>query len=184
MKISIIALICFLSFSCSNKYKEAKNTAEDYKVIPKPLKLGMKTGKFLVDENTKIVGNETLKNEGEFLAGMLSAATGKSISFTSEGSGNITLKLDDTIENEEGYVLNVEYNNIVISGKNTKGVFYGIQTLRQLMPATIETGNGNLTELTIPTVEITDNPRYKYRGMHLDVARHFFPKDFIKKLNK
>ena len=180
MKISIIALICLLSFSCSNKYKEAVNTAEDYNVIPKPLHLGIKTGKFLVDENTKIVGNESLKNEGDFLASMLSAATGKSIRFSSEGSGNITLKLDDTIENEEGYVLNVEFNNIIISGKNTKGVFYGIQTLRQLMPATIETGNGNLTELTIPAVEITDNPRYKYRGMHLDVARHFFPKDFIK----
>ncbi|MDU8886986.1 beta-N-acetylhexosaminidase [Yeosuana sp. MJ-SS3] len=176
MRISIITLICLISFSCTNKYKDITNTANDYQVIPKPLKLEMHPGKFLVDENTKIVGNEILKNEGEFLASILSAATGTTINFSSEGSGNITLKLDNTIENEEGYTLNVVFNNIEISGKTTKGVFYGIQTLRQLIPLNIESA-----ELTIPAVVIIDSPRFKYRGMHLDVARHFFPIDFVKK---
>ncbi|MCF7567873.1 beta-N-acetylhexosaminidase [Sabulilitoribacter arenilitoris] len=181
MRILMIAIICLLSFSCTNKYKNLANTAEDYQVIPKPQKLDMLTGKFLVDGNTKIVGSEVLKNEGEFLAGMLSAATGNSINFYSEGSGNITLKLDDAIKNEEGYSLNVTFDKIEISGKTTKGVFYGIQTLRQLMPASIESANGDIKELTIPAVSIADNPRFKYRGMHLDVARHFFPVDFVKK---
>jgi len=181
MRISIIALICLLSFSCTNKYKNLVNTEEDYQIIPKPLKLEALTGKFLVDGNTKIVGSEVLKNEGELLASMLSAATGTSIDFSSEGTGNISLKLDDTIENEEGYILNIKFDNIEISGKNTKGVFYGIQTLRQLMPASIETGDGSLKELVIPAATIKDSPRFKYRGMHLDVARHFFPKDFVKK---
>ena len=181
MRISIIALICLLSFSCTNKYKEVTNTIEDYQIIPKPSKLEMQTGKFLVDGNTKIVGSEALENEGELLASMLSNATGATINFSSEGSGNITLKLDDTIENEEGYALNVTFDNIQISGKNTKGVFYGIQTLRQLMPAAIETADGKVKELTIPAVTITDSPRFRYRGMHLDVGRHLFPVEFIKK---
>ena len=180
-RLSIIALISLLSFSCSNKYKEVVNTEQDYQIIPKPLKMELLTGKFLVDSNTKIVSSEVLKNEGEFLAGMLSAATGETVAFSSEGKGNIVLKLDDTIENEEGYALNVAFDKIEISGKNAKGVFYGIQTLRQLMPASMEAGDGTLKELTIPSVAIKDNPRYKYRGMHLDVARHFFPVDFIKK---
>ena len=181
MRISIIAFICLLSCSCTNKFKEAQNTDHDYQVIPKPVKIEKLTGKFLVNANTKIVGSEALKKEGELLAGMLSAATGESISFSSEESGNISLKLDDAIDSEEGYALNVAFDKIEISGKNTKGVFYGIQTLRQLMPARIETGDGSLKELAIPAVAITDNPRYKYRGMHLDVARHFFPVDYIKK---
>ena len=65
MRISIIAFICLLSFSCTNKYKGVANTETDYQVIPKPSKLDMLTGKFLVDGNTKIVGSEALKNEGD-----------------------------------------------------------------------------------------------------------------------
>ncbi|MCL6296134.1 beta-N-acetylhexosaminidase [Jejuia spongiicola] len=181
MRISIIAFVCLLTFSCNNKYKEVKNTPEDYQVIPKPSKMGMLTGKFLVNANTRVVGSEALKNEGELLANMLSSATAESISFSSEGKGNITLKLDDAIENEEGYKLNVAFDKIEISAKKAKGIFYGIQTLRQLMPASIEAKDGSLKELTIPAVKIEDNPRFKYRGMHLDVGRHLFPAEFIKK---
>lgn len=180
MRLSIIAFICLLCFSCANKYKDVKNnTDKDYQVIPKPAVLTPSTGKFLVDSKTAIVGSEALKAEGELLASMLSSASGEDIRFFSEGKGNITIKLDDAINNEEGYKLSVAYDNISISGKNAKGVFYGIQTLRQLLPATTE--SASVGELTIPAVSIEDSPRYKYRGMHLDVARHFFPKDFIKK---
>ncbi len=181
MRISIIAFVCLLTFSCNNKYKEIKNTAENYQVIPKPLNMEMLTGKFLVNTNTRIVGSEALNNEGELLASMLSSATGESISFSSEGTGNIALKLDDAIENEEGYEVNVAFDKIEISGKTAKGIFYGIQTLRQLMPASIEAKDGSLKELTIPAVVIKDDPRFKYRGMHLDVGRHLFPAEFIKK---
>ena len=70
---------------------------------------------------------------------------------------------------------------IVVAGKTAKGVFYGIQTLRQLMPASIKTTANQIEDLTIPAVIIKDNPRFVYRGMHLDVGRHLFPVDFIKK---
>jgi hexosaminidase len=67
-----------------------------------------------------------------------------------------------------------------VAGKTSTGVFYGIQTLRQLMPIAIESSE-NLAEITIPAVTIKDSPRFGYRGMHLDVARHFYPVDFVKK---
>ncbi|WP_245574776.1 beta-N-acetylhexosaminidase [Gaetbulibacter saemankumensis] len=158
---------------------ELKNSAIDYHIIPKPLKINIGTGKFLVDENTIIVASKRLKNEGELLASMLSSASGKTINYTSKGKGNIILELNNSINNDEGYKLQITYNNITITGKNAKGIFYGIQTLRQLLPARTE--SESINELTIPAVYIEDSPRFKYRGMHLDVARHFFPVDFIKK---
>ncbi|MBJ6366914.1 beta-N-acetylhexosaminidase [Snuella sedimenti] len=181
MRLLVVICVCFLSISCSNKYKEVANTDQDYPIIPKPLVMEMAKGRFLVDKNTKVSGDASLEKEGQFLADMLGAATGLDISFSEGSQGNIQLQLDSRIANEEGYQLEVAYNKITISGKNSKGVFYGIQTLRQLLPASIESANGSLKELTIPVVSIKDEPRYVYRGMHLDVARHFFPVDFIKK---
>lgn len=175
MRIAFLMIVTFLTISCSNKYKDTVNTAQEYPIIPKPLAMEISTGKFLVDAKTKISGEESLEKEGAFLAELLGAVSGETIQFSSEESnGDILLKLDETIENEEGYELLVTYNKIVISGKTPKGIFYGIQTLRQLI-------NSDLEDVTIPAVTIKDNPRFVYRGMHLDVARHFFPVEFIKK---
>lgn len=182
MRVSIVILSCLLSFSCSNKYRVAENSAQDYFIIPQPLSQEISTGKFLINAKTKVAGDISLEKEGQFLADILSAASGQSIPFSSEvNKGNIILKLNAAIENEEGYELDVKYNEIVISGKTSKGVFYGIQTLRQLIPITAKENGVTLKSLTIPAVTIKDNPRYQYRGMHLDVARHFFSVDFVKK---
>lgn len=182
MRLIILGIICLLSISCSNKYKDAINQETSYQIIPKPTSLEISTGKFLVEARTKIVGDASLKVEGDYLAEMLNLSTGGTVAFdSSTESGDIVLKIDESIAEEEGYELNITYKEIVISGKTSKGVFYGIQTLRQLMPASIETIGNSQTELTIPAVNIKDTPRYQYRGMHLDVARHFFPVDFIKK---
>ncbi|WP_242202158.1 beta-N-acetylhexosaminidase [Aestuariivivens insulae] len=178
MRLVVIVLISLLTVSC-NKYKDIANTEQDYQIIPKPTSLEISNGRFLVDSNTTISASEDLQNEASYLAEMLSHASGSTIN--TGDSGNIQLKLDDTIDNEEGYTLSITYNQIVISGKTAKGVFYGIQTLRQLMPASIESETNKIAELTIPAVTVKDSPRYQYRGMHLDVARHFFPVDFVKK---
>ena len=143
------------------------------------MSLEIADGKFLVDKNTKINGSKSLEAEGNYLADIFNLNSRLHVSFNSENNGNIILAIDNTIENEEGYALEVTYDKIVISGKTSKGVFYGIQTLRQLMPVSIESSNSKL--ITIPAVSIKDNPRYVYRGMHLDVGRHLFPVEFIKK---
>ncbi|WP_240915520.1 beta-N-acetylhexosaminidase [Polaribacter sp. 20A6] len=178
MKTTFLTLIIMMLFACNTPNKDHQNLATDYQIIPKPVSLELSNGLFLVDHKTKVVGDENLKNEGDYLADMLSHISGSNITFKATSTGNIELKIDEAIENNEGYTLSVTYNKITISGKTAKGVFYGIQTLKQLIPATKVSQE---TALTIPAVTIKDEPRFIYRGMHLDVARHFFSIDFIKK---
>ncbi len=83
---------------------------------------------------------------------------------------------------EEGYKLNVSKNSINISAYQIKGLFYGIQTLRQLFPAEFESKTGiTKSRMKIPCVEITDIPKFQWRGMLLDCGRHFMDKDFVKR---
>ncbi|GAA4280459.1 hypothetical protein GCM10022260_08800 [Gaetbulibacter aestuarii] len=127
-----------------------------------------------MDENTRIFGNSDLEFEGNFLAQLLRQQTGVSIPFDTQKNGNILLKLDSSIQNKEAYILSIQPEIIIISGKTSAGIFYGIQSLCQLI------SNQNET-ITIPATLIKDKPRFAYRGMHLDVARHFFPPEFIKR---
>jgi len=87
----------------------------------------------------------------------------------------IHLRINKMMQNDEEYQLMVGKKGILIEGMSAKGVFYGIQTLRKALPVKAEADN-----LSIPYVQIADCPRFAYRGMHLDVGRHFFDVDFIK----
>ena len=178
MKLHLLLLICMLSFSCTNPYKGHQNSVSDYSIIPKPASLEIAKGKFLITSKTKISATSDLENEGLYLSSILSAVAKMDVPFNIASNGNIELRIDDTIKDEEGYLLSVTNNKVLISGKTAKGVFYGIQSLRQLLPVSFESGT-NL--LTIPAVTIKDSPRFPYRGMHLDVSRHLFPVDFVKK---
>ncbi len=174
-----IILCCFLVLSCTNKYAEIVNAETDYQIIPKPAVLEQLNGRFPVNATTKIHVQNGLEQEADYLAKMLSIASGINVPVNT-AQGNIVLVLDTTIANDEEYKLDITYNTIKVSAKTAKGVFYAIQSLRQLLPASTETAAIE-GELTIPAVSITDSPRYVYRGMHLDVSRHFFPVDFVKK---
>lgn len=180
MKKSILMIGVVLAISCKGKYENFQNMASDYPIIPKPVVLTMKTGRFVLDESTTIAASEGLDGETSFLSEsikQLASIEPKIIMDTKKA--DIVLELNDGITQEEGYLLDVTPDQIAIFGKNAKGVFYGIQTLIQLMD-TIE--NGTVTkEATVPAVTINDFPRFAYRGMHLDVGRHFFDVDFIKK---
>lgn len=182
----IIALFFLFTTSCSNELKEYQNITSDYQIIPKPLKLETSQGRFEIKKNTRILGDTTLFNEMDYLSDMLHIASGYTIETSNDNkefltNNNITLTLDSSLSHKESYSLSVTYDKVVISGKSATGIFYGIQSLRQLMPYTIETNQENNIAITIPSVYIEDQPLYVYRGMHLDVGRHFFPVDFIKK---
>lgn len=181
MRILLVLFIAIIATSCTNPNKDIVNSEKDYQIIPKPVELKMMSGRFVVDSKTRITGDKSLENEGNFLAEMLNTVANSDVKYDANNNGNIVLQLDATIDNDEGYTLSVTYDKIIISGKTATGVFYGIQTLRQIMPSAIESGKDTVAEIAIPAVMITDSPRYIYRGMHLDVARHFFPVDFIKK---
>jgi hexosaminidase len=88
--------------------------------------------------------------------------------------------LDENLS-DEGYQLTVNKKNIIIRAKTGKGIFYGLQSLFQLLPPSIEAkSEGSSAVFSVPGIEITDQPRYPYRGMHLDVCRHIFPVETIK----
>lgn len=85
----------------------------------------------------------------------------------------------------ESYRFESNTNSIVISASHSRGIFYGVQTLRQLLPVALESNSYTMvpigTRWVVPSVSISDSPRFAYRGMHLDVGRHFMPVEFVKK---
>lgn len=163
-------------------------------VIPEPVEMEMKDGSFLLNRETAIHlqgGEESLISIAEQLKDALDSATGFDLeihSYESEDNDESTILLSlggDTTGNEEGYNLDVSSDRILIQSSTPAGVFYGMQTLLQLFPPEIYHTDYTLvpqnTRWEVSALEIKDYPRFAYRGMHLDVARHFFSVDFVKK---
>ncbi len=183
MKKCILAIaLAFALVSCAEKnpYAETQNVASDYKVVPLPMKMETQKGRFLLNDKTRIYADASLVKEAEFLKEYVQLQTGVAIS-VAEGktSSGIVLAIDPNIAEEEGYKIDGNTTMITITGKNPQGVFYGIQTLRQLITEVVAE-NGQ-KDYVIPSAKIEDAPRFAYRGMHLDVGRHMFPMEFIKK---
>ena len=171
-----LALACA---SCTAE-KEA-----NYQVIPLPQEVSLTQGNpFKLNENVLIAypeNNALLQRNAEFLSEYIQQATNyapktKAIAAGEQVKNAIVLGLDPSIANKEGYVLTTTPEGININGQTENGVFYGIQTLRKSIPAEAKEAT-----ILIPAGEIKDEPRFSYRGMHLDVGRHFFPKEFMKK---
>ena len=171
-----LALACA---SCTAE-KEA-----NYQVIPLPQEVSLtQENPFKLNENVLIAypeNNALLQRNAEFLSEYIQQATNyapktKAIAAGEQVKNAIVLGLDPGIANKEGYVLTTTPEGISINGQTENGVFYGIQTLRKSIPAEAKGAT-----VLIPAGEIKDEPRFSYRGMHLDVGRHFFPKEFMKK---
>ena len=142
-------------------------------IIPQPQSIQRSTGVFTLHKTLRIDSSEPLQEVAEFAKKSL-ATTGISISSKSTAPAVIFVH-DTTLVNEEGYRLQVSKNSIHISAKDAKGAFYGLQSLVQLLHTNIPKD-----PIHIPCMTIDDYPRFSYRGMHLDVGRHFFPVSFIK----
>lgn len=154
----------------------------DIELIPLPNKVEQGTGVFIL-KNKATIGyeNEALAPAAEYLAGMLSTATGYTFNIE-QGKGDITLTTQQTSP-AGGYVLSSTDGKVSIAGNGYNGVIAGIETLRQLFPAAIESKTKvSGTDWAIPAVNITDAPHYEWRGLMLDVSRHFYNKDEIKEL--
>lgn len=174
-KLSILILLA-LSVACSTQHA---NVA-DYNVIPLPQSVKEGKAAFSLREGVQVVyseGDESMKRNAAFLCEYVNDATGLSLSSSTDApaKGNISLVIDTTITNPEAYVLSVERGGVTITGSTAAGVFYGIQTLRKSLPTLTEGAVG------LPEVSITDEPRFAYRGMMLDVGRHFFSVDSVKR---
>ena len=153
-------------------------------IVPKPLHLEQTEEQFVLKSGMTIACEEGLKEQAEYLSQMLRQATGWEIKVRPDSrKGNIVLVLD-TVANKhsEGYSLSVDKKSIRISGADEAGVFYGLQTLLQLLPEEVYRNRlADQMKWTVPGVQIVDYPERPWRGMMLDVARYFYDKEFVKK---
>lgn len=183
MKKFLLNLCVFISFSCY---------AQESPIIPQPAELKMGQGNFLVNSKTVIVTKGSgLDKSAKFLQAYLKKMYGLvlTISTSANAKGNILISYAKTGTYNNiapatkpnsspipgAYTLKVSGNEVIIEGDNEAGAFYGVQSLIQLFPF------AKSNSLAIPQLWVKDQPRFAYRGMHLDVARHFFPVEFLKK---
>ena len=162
--------IVFL-FGCNNQIEKPVTP----NIIPVPTNQTISKGTFLLSKNTTLFVDNDFKNVENYFNAYLKSEFNLELS-TSKSDAKIQFIKNSNIKNDEGYQLNIEKNKISIEAKTQKGAFYAVQSLLQLLPLE---NNGN--EIAIQCLTIKDAPQFKYRGMHLDVGRHFFSVDFIKK---
>jgi len=164
-------------------------------ITPAPLKAEARSGVFTIGPSTRIVILESqveILPVASYLKGMLSPPTGYGFAteVSTELAGEIpgrtdaiVLRLEDLEGRlgQEGYLLEVGPARIMIRAGSLAGLFYGVQTLRQLLPEAIEkpSGEPGAFPWTVPCVSIEDRPRFSWRGAMLDCSRHFFPKEFV-----
>ncbi len=174
----MVLLAAFMSFAGAMAADD--NRVADYNVIPLPQEVTLtQKGAFVLTGTTPIVypeGDEQLKNDAQFLSDYIADVTALRLTTTSAKVKNaITLRLNKKVQSKEGYVITVDKKGVVIEGATAAGVFYGVQTLRKSIPV-----DKSLTEVTLPAVMLKDAPRFGYRGVMLDCARHYFPVKFVK----
>lgn len=176
-KFFTVAMLCAFSTSfCQQKPA----------LIPEPVEYKQKTGSYTLPKAISIAAanNAEVKNAANYLKEKLSTATGYTVSVAAKASGNISLSLNATADKtlgNEGYKLISSASGVTIKANKPAGLFYGVQTLLQLLPKEIESKTVvKNVKWTIPAAEITDYPRFGWRGLMLDVSRHFFTKDEVK----
>jgi len=164
--------------SCSTETKEVI-------IVPEPVEIDYHKGSVTLTKDTRLLLDESSKealNIANILNDEIQGRLGFKLEIPAENKDQFTMNIikfsvQEELKGElkeEGYKLNVTNAGIDITAATYHGIFYGVQTLKQLLPLKGE-------KATIPCLAITDYPRFQYRGMHLDVCRHFFDKDFVKK---
>jgi len=183
-KISLIFLVCCLMACSPNQVKETEATLG---LIPKPTKTSINSGAFTITKNTNVVAIGAAKVEAAKFIAATEKAMGFKLQLTdiAKSKNVILFELSDTLTsiNNEGYKLEVSTNGIVLKALKPVGLFYGIQTIRQLLPEAIYSNKlVKNVKWVIPSVSITDAPRFGWRGYMLDVSRNFFDAEHVKRL--
>ena len=179
-------LVTFLFFG--NNLHVLSQTAS-INIVPIPVSISAKTGSFKVNGKTVIEftsGNGDASRVADFLSKAIATPAGFKIPVVRKMTATNSIRLvllnsgDKTLGNE-GYKLTVTSTVITISANKPAGLFYGVQTIMQLLPKEIESKKVEKNvSWTIPAVEITDYPRFGWRGLMFDVSRHFFAKQDVK----
>ena len=175
-----LALLCCLTLLANSSFAQQDSTLS---IIPYPVQLVRETGNFIISPKTTIVipADNKFRNEAEQLDNLLAGSIGKTLLISHAKTANsIKLVYDATITQPEGYRLQISPQHVIIAAKDAAGAFRAVETIRQLLPADIE-NHTYKGKLTLPSLNIFDYPAYSWRGMHLDVARHFFSISYLKK---
>jgi len=181
-----ITVILILIIGC--KSENQPGSENNIAIIPAPVRVTGLKGDFTFSEKTRIIisemNNET-KLAADYLSMLVKNPTGIELS-VKEGKkasrGSVFMTLDTAVKNKEGYILSIIPKRIIIRANSAAGLFYAVQTLRQLFPVEVE--NQEIIEgitLSVPSCEISDEPGFSYRGMLLDVGRHMFPVSSVKR---
>jgi hexosaminidase len=154
-------------------------------LIPTPAKVTPRSGSFALGAATSIVAPIDLRGQADLLREELRPATGFPLPIASSEKGSrITLALDPSLASlgDEGYRLSANATEVAIRAPKAAGILHGSQTLRQLLsPEIFRRAPIAGTSWALPAIEIEDRPRFGWRGSHLDVGRHFMPKEFVLK---
>ena len=162
----------------------AQTPRADYRVVPLPDAInGIKSSDFSLTPQRLInypTGNSDMERNALFLSQYIEEMTGMHLSIrptrnSRDNADNITLLLDGKMTHDEGYRITVTAKGVEIAGKTPAGVFQGIQVLRKSIPV------GNSLNVYLPAAQIEGQPRFGYRGMHLDCVRHFFSTEAVKR---
>lgn len=160
----------------------AQSTKSNISIIPEPVSVRPLNGKFVLTPATVISADGLSKNSAEWLSKKLAGATGfaPAVKASAGPKGSIRLLVKKQA-NAEQYHLTATNDGIVITAGGEAGLFYGVQTLLQLLPAEIESSK-KITgvQWAVPAVDIEDYPRFAWRGLMFDVSRHFFGKQEVK----
>ena len=179
--LSIIILFVLLS-ACQSK-NDKVYTEADIQIIPKVENLQLKSGVFKFNEATQfVVSNESQKPAAQLLINKFKSAAQLELGIVADYSkeNKVVFKVDDNLKPEH-YILDVTEKQITISASDNSGFLYGVQSLRQLLPTSIESKEPiSGINWEVPNLKIQDGPRFKWRGLMLDLSRHFFNKDYLK----
>lgn len=176
---NILFLLLIIPFANLIAQKSSVN------LIPQPVDVKVSSGTYTLTKSSSITYNKAeVRKTAEMLAQKLNVATGFGFKPQAGKTGSIQLNLNEVPNQQigkEGYTIESGSKGIVISANQAAGLFYGMQTLLQLLPKEIESQTIVKTNWTVPAVRITDYPRFGWRGIMLDVSRNFFSKEDVKK---
>ena len=173
----ILSLVFLVSFSLNAQDVKQPSVA----LIPYPVTLAEGEGAFVFTEKTVVaLEDKEMETIARDFVGLFTKVAGFTPKLKVKSKkGEVRLMKDDSLQ-EEGYVLEVTSEKILMRAASVKGAFYALQTLRQLLPSAIESNEcktGVVWE--VPAVHVTDEPRFGYRGLMVDVARHFIGKEHL-----
>ncbi len=193
LKKHVYSIVIFAFILSLNSWSLLKNPPMDLLnevILPKPVSVTASGSSFELNAKTKIFikgESEELLKIGHYLSNLIKPASGFDLKVASIStvlnSNSIYLSISDLKSEfgKEGYKLTITENNVSISANSPEGIFFGIQTLRQILPKEIEASTIQKKSWFIATGEIYDYPQYEYRGAMLDVSRHFFKVKDVKK---